>query len=186
MPILMAGNHAPLKANVFCLRAGWTDGSVAAPAMPAKVFISYSTNDLDAVTKAKKVLEAAGHTAYVAEYSAKAGTRLPNDIKKGIQSADVVVVFWSSAARDSAWVDQEMGIAEAHGKTIVPIVLEKGLVPGGFLADRKYLSAVSDPEKTLAEMRSVVEAEKKRLDDRAAKALGVLAGVFLLALAISD
>lgn len=31
--------------------------------MPAKVFISYSTHDLETVTKAKKVLEAAGHTA---------------------------------------------------------------------------------------------------------------------------
>jgi len=76
---------------------------------------------------------------------------MPEDIKQAIASSDFVVVFWSSNAKSSAWVDQEMGIAEAHKKMIIPVVLEQGVVPGGFLNDRKYVDSVGDPEKAMAD-----------------------------------
>ena len=154
--------------------------------MPAKVFISYSTVDLATVKRAKAVLEAAGHSAYVAEYSALGGTRLPEEIKQAIASSDFVVVFWSSNAKGSAWVDQEIGIAEAHGKMVIPVVLESGVVPGGFLSDRKYVSAIDDPDAALANLRQIIEIEKRKRDVETAKALGVLGLLVLLVAATSD
>jgi class 3 adenylate cyclase len=130
--------------------------------MHAKVFISYSTFDLAVATHAKRELEAAGHNAYMAEYDARGGVQLTDDIKKNIAASDVFVVFWSSNAKNSNWVTQEVGIAESQKKIIVPIVLEPNFKPTGFISDRKYVSASGDLEKAFVELKIIVGDEMKR------------------------
>ena len=154
--------------------------------MPAKIFISYSTVDLAATTRAKRVLEAAGHTAYVAEYNARGGVRLTEDIKKNIEASDIFVVIWSSSAKSSDWVAQEIGIAESLKKIIVPIVLEPNLKPTGFISDRKYVSAFADLEKAISELRSIVDDEMKKKEEETGKAIVAIGAIGLLIAALSS
>lgn len=144
--------------------------------MPARVFISYSTIDLAAASRAKRVLDAAGHTAYVAQYDAHAGVRLPDEIKKNIQGCDIFAVLWSSNAKTSDWVAQEVGIAESLKKIIVPIVLERDLKPSGFISDRKYVAAFDDLETAISELKSIVDGEMKKKDEtgKAILAIGAI------------
>jgi hypothetical protein len=130
--------------------------------MHAKVFISYSTIDLAVATRAKRALEDAGHTAYVAEYDALGGVELTDDIKKNLTASDVFVVIWSLNAKNSDWVPQEVGIAESQNKTIIPIVLEPNFRPTGFIRGRKYLSGSSDLQKAIEDLKSIVGNEIKK------------------------
>jgi hypothetical protein len=154
--------------------------------MPAKVFISYSTKDLASATRAKRVLEAAGHSAYVAEYNASAGVRLADDIKVNIELSDVFVVIWSTNAKNSDWVTQEVGIAESRGKIIVPIVLEQDLAPTGFISDRKYVMAYDDLEKGIAQLRAIVDDAVKKKEEELGRAIVTLAALALLLTAIAS
>lgn len=154
--------------------------------MPARIFISYSTVDLDAATRAKRVLDAAGHTAYVAQYDARGGVRLPDDIKQNIEASDVFVVLGSSHAKNSDWVAQEIGLAEAQRKIIVPVILERDLKPSGFIADRKYVSAADSLETAVAELKTIVDAEMKKKDDETGKAILAMGAIGLLIAALSS
>lgn len=161
-------------------------GSVAQNTMPAQVFISYSTTDIDAATRSKRVLDAAGHCAYVAHYDARGGVRLPEDIKKHIEASDIFVVIWSSSAKSSDWVAQEVGIAESLKKIIVPIVLERDLKPSGFISDRKYVSAFDNLETAISELKAIVDEAMKKKEDETGKALLAIGAIGLLIAALSS
>jgi hypothetical protein len=109
-----------------------------------RVFISYSTNDLPLVNKLRPALyqmRSMGVEVYIAEYNVPPGARLDEHIKSHLACCDLFCVLWSRNAKESAWVSQEIGLAEAHRRLIVPIMLDDGLPLPGFIQDRKYISA---------------------------------------------
>jgi len=99
-----------------------------------RVFISYSTNDLPLVNKLRPALyqmRSMGVEVYIAEYNVPPGARLDEHIKSHLACCDLFCVLWSRNAKESAWVSQEIGLAEAHRRLIVPIMLDDGLpLPG--------------------------------------------------------
>ena len=127
--------------------------------MPAKVFISYSTHDLAVAEKAKAVLSAAGHFAYVADFDAPGGSRLSEELKLKIEESDILVVLWSQHAKGSDWVSQEIGIAEGKNKIVIPVLLQPELKAPGFISDRKYVSAHEDIEDAIRRVREAVDIE---------------------------
>lgn len=56
-----------------------------------------------------------------------------------ILKSDLIIVLWTKNALNSAFVNQELGLADAHNKMIVPIV-ETGILTHGLLAGREYIS----------------------------------------------
>lgn len=142
--------------------------------MPSTIFISYSTVDLAAATRARDALHAVGHTAYVAQYDARGGVRLPQDIKEHIASSDIFVVIWSTNAKNSDWVTQEIGIAESLGKLIIPFVLDRDLKPGGFISDRKYVTAAENLDAAILELRAIVDHETSKKGTKARFVIGAL------------
>lgn len=68
---------------------------------------------------------------YVAELFPEPGVALWEKIKSMILRSDLIIVLWTKNAYSSAFLNQELGFAEAHNKLIVPIV-ETGNLRNGF------------------------------------------------------
>jgi len=160
--------------------------------VPFKVFVSYSTKDLEKATQVKQRLDcysAFGVQTYLAEYDSKAGTNLPEDLRKNIRDADVFCLLWSHNAKDSDWVSQEIGIATAANKLIIPIVLDRDLPPSGFIQDRKYISAYESFETAMGTLQKLitVHAATKAIKTNEKNMLAVLGiGALLFLVLLSD
>ncbi len=120
------------------------------------VFISYSTKDLHVVSKFKEMLSVPVIDVFIAEYSMKPGSKLDEEIIDAIRDCDLFILLWSRNSKKSEWVSQEIGIATTEEKTILPIVLNKGLSLPGFIKNRKYLAAYENPEEAQYFLRKTV------------------------------
>lgn len=117
--------------------------------MSFRVFISYSTRDLTRTKQVKQLLEAAGAQVFVAQYSVAPGTELTPRIIAAIKGCHLFVLLWSHHARASNWVPQEIGVAKAWNKPVIPVVLHRSARPTGFLEGLKYLPLYDDPRTAL-------------------------------------
>jgi len=149
-----------------------------------KVFISFSGADAPLVNRLQAIAGAMpGIEVYRFDHDARPGIQLAEKVKRAIRAAHVVVVLLTKTARDSAWVQQEIGIAEQASKLIVPIVERSVDVPG-VLQGREYVELdTNDPAgafqraaKYLGRIDARMRAAAKRVADRKA----VIAGVTLL------
>ena len=73
------------------------------------VFISYSTKDLSRARQIKRLLEGTGSKVFLAEYSLPPGSELGQAILGAIKECDLFLLLWSSNAKSSEWVPQEVG-----------------------------------------------------------------------------
>ena len=112
---------------------------------------------------------------FIAEYSVAPGTQLSPPIVAAIKACDLFLLIWSKDAQASDWVPQEIGIAKAENRNILPVVLQQGLKLPGFIADLKYLDVPKNPEAAFAWLRDHVFARataKQQQDSVALLALG--------------
>jgi tetratricopeptide (TPR) repeat protein len=96
----------------------------------ASVFLSYSREDVERIRPLAAALERSGHHVWW-DSQITAGEEYSGVIEEALQSADVVVVAWTSASVKSAWVRDEAG----HGRDsrrLVPITLDGCTPPLGF------------------------------------------------------
>jgi len=117
--------------------------------MSFKVVISYATKDMQFVEQVRQTLMNSSIEVFVAEHSVLPGQSLSSEIISAISSCDLFVLLWSKNSQRSEWVSQEIGIAKAAKKPIIPLMLEQGLQPPGFIRDIKYLSVYDDPRISL-------------------------------------
>lgn len=159
--------------------------------MEFKIFVSYSTHDLEQVNLLQQQLASTPLTVFVAEHSVLPGQELPNEIANAIQECDLFVVLWSENARDSDWVSQEIGRASALKKTILPLVLNEGLDLPGFISKLKYIPVFREPDWALSQAREVAMSEynkkkcleqQKELDQKNTLVLMGLGALFLWAI----
>lgn len=106
--------------------------------MGYKVFISYSTDDMNLVNELTNNFRKMGIEVYVAGYYPELGESLPNKIERNIDSSDAMVVLLTRMGARSAWVQQEIGFAKAKNKLIIPLV-DEGEKIKGFIMDKEYL-----------------------------------------------
>jgi hypothetical protein len=123
--------------------------------MDFKIFISYSTQDLEQVNLLRLQLANTPVTMFVAEHSVLPSHELPKEISNAIRD----VVLWSENARDSDWVSQEIGRASALQKLILPLILTEGLKLPGFISNLKYIPVYREPDLALAQAREVALLE---------------------------
>jgi hypothetical protein len=135
--------------------------------MAFSVFISYSTKDLSRARQIKRILEGTRSEVFLAEYSLPPGSELGQGILGAIKECDLFLLLWSSNAKSSEWVPQEIGVARAHKRPIIPVMLHKGIELPGFLKGLKYLPLYKDPNRALVWLQRNVfqQAQKKQQRD---------------------
>ncbi|HLP97701.1 MAG TPA: toll/interleukin-1 receptor domain-containing protein [Sideroxyarcus sp.] len=121
-----------------------------------KVFVSYSTQDLKNVAELQQSLAGTGIDLFVAEYSVIPSEKLSDRISTAIAACDLFIVLWSSNAKESDWVSQEIGQAHSLNKKILPLVLTEGLNLPGFIKDLKYLPVYKDAASAIQQAHAIV------------------------------
>lgn len=150
--------------------------------MAYSVFVSYSTRDLGTANALKAWIAHAGAQAFLAEYSVVPSAPLAAEIIRAIKQCDLFLLLWSSNARGSEWVPQEIGLAKGADKPIKPVVLHEALELPGFIRDLKYLALHKDPQAAVRWLHDhVVGRIQKKEQDRWV-ALGVVGAIVLVLL----
>jgi hypothetical protein len=97
-----------------------------------KVFISYDRDDEAVAHLLTYILSAHGIQCEI-DRQLPASEPFNANIQSMIKSADLMLVLLTKSAVTSTWVNQEIGFAVAHGKSVWPIAIETDIKPHGML-----------------------------------------------------
>lgn len=115
------------------------------------VFASYSSNDIETI---KPILErisyVEGVKIFFAYQDLQPGEMINRSITQNILNSDIFLLFYSESAKQSTYVQQEIGVALGHNKIIIPLLLDE-TKPTGMLANIQYLD-LSVETKRLSEL----------------------------------
>jgi adenylate cyclase len=96
----------------------------------SRIFLSYARDDVDAARQLADGLAQAGHDVWWDRHL-HGGSRFDREIEEALSNAEAVVVLWSKASLDSAWVKDEA--AEARdSERLVPVSIGSAKPPLGF------------------------------------------------------
>jgi hypothetical protein len=116
-----------------------------------KIFISYSTKDLDKIKPVLNQLSAIKEIRiFFADETINPGDLVSQTIINNIKNSDVFILFYSESALKSNYVQQEIGVARSNNKIIIPILLDSNK-PTGMLEGINYLNFY-DSSKQQTEM----------------------------------
>ena len=96
----------------------------------AKVFLSYAREDVDTAKPLAECIARAGHEVWW-DRQIQGGSRFATEIDRELKDAEAVVVLWTKAALESAWVQDEAGEGRDTGR-LVPASLDGSRAPLGF------------------------------------------------------
>jgi adenylate cyclase len=96
----------------------------------AKVFLSYSRDDVAAAKQLAALIDRAGHHVWW-DRQLQGGSRFASEIDRELKDSEAVVVLWTQAALDSAWVQDEAAEGRDTGR-LVPVTLDGSRPPLGF------------------------------------------------------
>ena len=96
----------------------------------AKVFLSYAREDAAAAKQLAAGIGDAGHEVWWDRHI-QGGSRFSTEIDRELKTAQAVVVLWSKASVDSAWVQDEAAEGRDSGR-LVPVALGGSRPPLGF------------------------------------------------------
>lgn len=96
----------------------------------SRIFLSYARQDLEAATVLAEALSRTGHHVWW-DRQLSAGARFSAAIASQLKEANAVIVLWTEAAIESAWVQDEAEEARDSGK-LIPLVLGGIRPPLGF------------------------------------------------------
>lgn len=133
-----------------------------------EVFISYASADEDRASIVCMQLEARGMACWKAPRDIRAGQRYAEAIVEGIGAADVFLLLYSSSARESPHVGNEIEEAASKGKSIVVVRTDEA-DPGSdravslFLRSHQWFDATGGPISTYMDR---LATDVQRLLDR--------------------
>ena len=114
----------------------------------ARVFLSYARGDAEAASQLAEAIQRAGHEVWWDQHI-HGGSRFAREIDEALKNADAVVVLWSKASVESAWVQDEAAEGRDRGR-LVPVLLEEVKPPLGF---RQFQSVDVAGEGAAGELR---------------------------------
>jgi hypothetical protein len=121
-------------------------------------FISHSSEDAEIAGSVKEMLTEAGLTSWIDRSELQIGEMLRDGILAALRDSRVVILLWSKAASKSRWVASELLSCYHLEHFIVPVSLDKALLPQ-FLRNKLYLDAFHLGKEVFANLpRAVREA----------------------------
>lgn len=145
--------------------------------MAYNIFFSHSGVDKDWAAWIAQATTNSGIGVYLFEHDPKPGVQLAEKIKAAISGADALVVLLTSRSQSSAYVQQEIGYAEAQRKLIIPLVWAGVQKPTlAMLEGREYVSFdPASPQAALGTMVTYLQQLKaKKEATQALVGLGAL------------
>lgn len=96
----------------------------------SRIFLSYARDDIDAARQLATGIAQAGHEVWW-DHHLHGGSRFAKEIDRALKNAEAVVVLWSEASLESAWVQDEA--AEGRdSERLVPVAIGSVKPPLGF------------------------------------------------------
>jgi len=135
-----------------------------------QLFISHSGKDREWVELVCKRIEAAGFTAYLAEYDiAGIGQDLTPKLCDAITASAATVVIMTENAAGSPIVREEIGFALGQGKLVLPLVtpdVARNPAALGMLNGREYIPFdIAEPHEGLLKLTDWVNQFARRQQD---------------------
>lgn len=147
-----------------------------------KVFISYSTKDIQIIDKFKQTLSSMGIEPYVALYDDQPGTIQWEKIKSNIKKSTCMLAVMTKDGSRSKWVQQEIAVANALNIPIIPVV-EKGVNVKGVLEARDCIEFdKGDPSHAYERVNSYLSGLKKKVENKELIGFLLIAGLALFVL----
>ena len=130
--------------------------------MSFKIFLSYSTKDLQHANDLQTELQGTPINLYVADRSLQAGCEIRASLMEEIRSCSLFVLIWSEKSKDSEWILWEVGQAAALNKQIIPIALQSDSKVPASLAHLKFLGLSHESPEPLREVKSRLISEYEK------------------------
>ncbi len=149
-----------------------------------KVFISHSTYDIHIVNVLAKYLNVNEIFAYIADRDRQIGKLISQKIRENINNSDYFLVLYTRNSKDSAYVNQEIGLWGNTFKDncIIPLV-EKEIVPHGSLSGREYIEYDPyNPTNSLNDAIDFLIGQSRNKKIRESIGIATLVGIGVLAL----
>src|SRR5436309_7537783 len=100
------------------------------------IFVSHAEENTDCAETIRRGLEAKGYTSWREPgYPGPTETSYPHMIENAILGSAAVVLVWSSAASQAAWVARHILFAQRMKKLILPVVLDSTALPNILIVD---------------------------------------------------
>lgn len=151
--------------------------------MAYTVFLSHSGKDRAWVEWIAAHAQSVGVEVYLYEHDVRPGFPIAAKVQESITAADALVVLLTENSRASAYVQQEIGFAEARSKPILALV-QPG-IPRDALAmleGREYVEFdFHEPETGLQRLLQHLQ-KRKALKDQQRAAMFVVGGLVLAAI----
>jgi adenylate cyclase len=112
------------------LKAGAIESKLTTEELVSRVFLSHARQDVDAAKSLAESISRAGHDVWW-DRQLQAGSRFAAEIDHQLKQAQAVVVLWTAASVESAWVQDEAVEGRDSG-TLVPVALNSIKPPLGF------------------------------------------------------
>ena len=109
------------------------------------IFVSHAEENTDCAETIRRGLEAKGYTSWREPgYPGPTEASYPHMIENAILGSAAVVLVWSSAAAQAAWVARHILFAQRLKKLILPIVLDGTALPNTLIVDSNII-IISQP-----------------------------------------
>jgi toxoflavin biosynthesis protein ToxD len=109
-----------------------------------RIFVSHSHQDNEWCREFIAVLQAAGWDVWYDEKGLGAGAEWVATIQREVQARDIFLLVLTPDGWDSRWVQEELNLALATHKRIIPVV-HKQTQARGFLLTRQWVDVVGMP-----------------------------------------
>jgi adenylate cyclase len=96
----------------------------------SRIFLSYARDDADAARQLADLIVRAGHDVWWDD-RLRGGSRFAKEIDRALKNAEAVVVLWSAASVESAWVQDEAAEGRDSDR-LVPVAIRSAKPPLGF------------------------------------------------------
>jgi hypothetical protein len=132
-----------------------------------RIFISYSAQDKDVVSRIVDGLKLDGHDVWIDSLRIDPGDNIQQKIEEGLDQTDALIVIVSANSFKSESVQREFAAIALQDiskreRRVIPVRIDRSPLPS-YLADRNYLDLTDDFEGGLKRLRQALltpEAER--------------------------
>jgi TIR domain len=153
--------------------------------MSYTIFFSHSAKDKEWAAWIAQVIHPSGIQIYLFEHDRQPGVLISQKIKAAILKSDAITVLLTPNSQSSAYVQQEIGFAEAHGKLVIPLVWPG--VPKSALAmlEGREFTEFDPTQPHIASSSLIHYLNQLRINKESAQAVVGFGALLLAALAFS-